>query len=124
MCFHGNQHPSSIKHPFISLYSKYHPFMFICLLNMNSPVFPSLDDIYCITIDLENLFIRFIVWFLLPGKADGFSHSFLESDQPRFTPDDFCMVKSKKVGTSAQFLSDKDLQFANAMRRKFHLLIV
>ena len=22
--------------------------MFICLLNMNSPVFPSLDDIYCI----------------------------------------------------------------------------
>ena len=48
MCFHGNQHPSSIKHRFISLYSKYHPSMFICLLNMNSPVFPSLDDIYCI----------------------------------------------------------------------------
>ena len=48
--FHGNQHPSSIKHPFISLYFKYYPFMFICLLNMNSPVFPSLDDIYCINI--------------------------------------------------------------------------
>ena len=47
MCFHGNQHPSSIKHPFISLYSKYQFFMFICLPNMNSPVFPSLDDIYC-----------------------------------------------------------------------------
>ena len=49
MCFHGNQHPSSIKHPFISLYSKYHPFMFICLLNMTSPIFPSLDDIYCMS---------------------------------------------------------------------------
>ena len=48
MCFHGNQHPSSIKHPFINIYSKYQSFMFICLLNMTSPVFPSLDDIYCI----------------------------------------------------------------------------
>ena len=47
MYLHGNQHPSSIKYPFISLYFKYHPFMFICFLNMNSPVFPSLDDIYC-----------------------------------------------------------------------------
>ena len=47
MCFHGNQHPWAIKHPFISLYSKYHSLNFICLPVMNSPVFPSLDDIYC-----------------------------------------------------------------------------
>jgi len=54
MCFHGNQHPSSTKHPFISLYSKYHPFIFICPLNMNSPVFPSLDDIYCMSIAIDD----------------------------------------------------------------------
>ena len=48
MCFHCNQHPWAIKHPFISLYSKYHSLYFICLPVMNSPVFPSLDDIYCI----------------------------------------------------------------------------
>ena len=47
MCFYSNQHPLSTKHPFISFYSKYHPFILVCLLNMNSPVFPSLDDIYC-----------------------------------------------------------------------------
>ena len=47
MCFHGNQHPWAIKHPFISLYSKYQFHKFVCLLVMNSPVFPSLDDIYC-----------------------------------------------------------------------------
>ena len=47
MCFHGNQHPSAIKHPFISLYSKY--LKYICLPVVNSPVFPSLDDIYCTT---------------------------------------------------------------------------
>ena len=47
MCFYGSQHPSSIKYPLNNLYSKYHPFMFICLLNINSPVFPSLDVIYC-----------------------------------------------------------------------------
>ena len=47
MCFHSNQHPSSIKHPFISLYSKYRSLRFICLPIMNSPIFPSLDDIYC-----------------------------------------------------------------------------
>ena len=47
MCFHGNQHPSSIKHLFISLYSKYQYLMFICLPNMNAPVFPRLDDIHC-----------------------------------------------------------------------------
>ena len=49
MCFHGNQHPWAIKHPFISLYSKYHCLKFICLPVMNSPVFPSLDEIYCIS---------------------------------------------------------------------------
>ena len=42
MCFHSNQHPSSIKHPFISLYSKYQSFMFTCFPDMNSPVFPIL----------------------------------------------------------------------------------
>ena len=47
MCFQSNQHLLSMKHPFISLYSQYQTFISICLLNMNSPVFPSLDDIYC-----------------------------------------------------------------------------
>ena len=47
MCFHSNQHPSSIKHPFISLYSKYQSFIFTCFPDMNTPVFPILDDIYC-----------------------------------------------------------------------------
>ena len=47
MCFHGNQNPWAIKHPFISLYFKYQSLRFICLSVMNSPVFPSLDDIYC-----------------------------------------------------------------------------
>ena len=47
MCFHGNQHPWAIKHLFVSLYSKYQSFKFISLPVMNSPVFPSLDDIYC-----------------------------------------------------------------------------
>ena len=54
MCFYGNQDPSSIKHLFISLYSKYQSLRFICLPIMNSPVFLSLDDIYC-TIN-KNLF--------------------------------------------------------------------
>ena len=48
MCFNGNQHPWAIKHLFISLYSKYHSLNFIYFPVMNSPVFPSLDDIYCI----------------------------------------------------------------------------
>ena len=47
MCLHGNQHPSSIKHTFISYYSKYQSARFICLPNMNSPVILILDDIYC-----------------------------------------------------------------------------
>ena len=47
MCFHSNQHPWATKHPFINLYSKYQPLKYICLPVMNSPVFPSLDDIYC-----------------------------------------------------------------------------
>ena len=50
MCFHVNQHPWPIKHPFINLYFKYYCLKFICLLVMTSPVFPSLDDIYCINI--------------------------------------------------------------------------
>ena len=47
MCFHSNQHPWATKHPFISLYSKYQSLKKICFPVMNSPVFPSLDDIYC-----------------------------------------------------------------------------
>ena len=47
MCFHSNQHPWAIKHPFISLYFKHQSIKFICLPVMNSPIFPSLDDIYC-----------------------------------------------------------------------------
>ena len=47
MCFHSNQHPWAIKHPFISLYFKYQSLKFICHPVVNSPVFPSLDDIYC-----------------------------------------------------------------------------
>ena len=50
MCFHGNQHPWATKHPFISLYSKYQSLKYICLPVMNFPVFPSLDDINCITL--------------------------------------------------------------------------
>ena len=50
ICFHSNQHPWAIKHPFISLYSKYQSLMYICLPVMNSPLFPSLDDIFCIWI--------------------------------------------------------------------------
>ena len=49
MYFHGNQHLWAIKHPFVSLYSKYQFLQFICLPVMNSPVFPSLDDIYCMS---------------------------------------------------------------------------
>ena len=48
MCFHGNQHSWAIKHPFISLYSKYQPLKLICLPVIDAPVFPRLDDIYCI----------------------------------------------------------------------------
>ena len=34
MCFHSNQHPSSIKLPFICLYSKYQSVMFTCFRDM------------------------------------------------------------------------------------------
>ena len=47
MCFHGNQLSWGIKHPFISLYSKYHSPGFICLSTMLAPVISSLDGIYC-----------------------------------------------------------------------------
>ena len=47
MCFHGNRHPSSIKHLFISLYSKYQSFMFICLLIcMSTTAFKVLSHLY------------------------------------------------------------------------------
>ena len=54
MYFHGNQHPWAIKHPFISLYSKYQSLKYICLPIMTSPVFPSLDKIYCISLFQNN----------------------------------------------------------------------
>ena len=47
MCFHSNRHPWATKHPFISLYSKYQFLKLICLPVMSSPVFPSLDYIFC-----------------------------------------------------------------------------
>ena len=53
MCFHSNQHPFAIKHLLISLHFKYQSLKFICLLVMNSPVFPSLDDIYSRQIDRD-----------------------------------------------------------------------
>ena len=57
MRFHSNQRPWAIKHPFISLYFKYQSLKFVCLPVMNSPVFPSLDDIYCTSkVALERFF--------------------------------------------------------------------
>ena len=56
LCFHGNQHLSSIKHHFISLCSKYQFFMYFCFPNMNSPIFQSLDNFYCML--FSNLKVR------------------------------------------------------------------
>ena len=47
MYFHGNQLSWRIKHPFISLYFKYHSSGFICLFSMLAPVISSLDGINC-----------------------------------------------------------------------------
>ena len=47
MCFHGNQLSWGIKHPLISLWSKYHSPAFIRLSLMLAPVISSLDEIYC-----------------------------------------------------------------------------
>ena len=47
MCFHGNQLSWGIKHPIISLYSKYPSPGFICLSILLAPVISSLDRIYC-----------------------------------------------------------------------------
>ena len=48
MCFHGNRISWGINHSFISLYSKYQPYSFICSSIMLAPVISSLDEIYCI----------------------------------------------------------------------------
>ena len=48
MCFHGNQLSWGIKHPLISLWSKYCSPGFICLSTVLAPVISSLDEIYCI----------------------------------------------------------------------------
>ena len=50
MCFHGNRPSWGIKHPIISLWSKYHSSGFIRLSIMLAPVISSLDEIYCISI--------------------------------------------------------------------------
>ena len=63
MCFHGNQHPWATKHPLINSYSKYQSFKFICLPVMNSPVFPSLDDIYCIYLKYSNFTSQLCIRF-------------------------------------------------------------
>ena len=47
MCFHGNRPSWGIKHPIISLWSKYHSPGIICLFIMLAPVISSLDEIYC-----------------------------------------------------------------------------
>ena len=44
---YGWQPSWGIKHPFISLYSKYHSPGFIYLSTMLAPVISSLDEIYC-----------------------------------------------------------------------------
>ena len=62
MCFHGNQHQLSIKHPFDSLYSKYNSFILICLPDMNSPAFASLDDIYCTFLSFTSIPFIFITF--------------------------------------------------------------
>ena len=67
MYFHGNQHPWAIKHPFISLYSKYQCFKYIYLPEVNSPIFPSLDDIYCTQMFVPNCLLTLLV--ILPVQA-------------------------------------------------------
>ena len=49
MCFHGNQLSWGIKHPLISLWSKYCSPGFIRLSTVLAPVISSLDEIYCTT---------------------------------------------------------------------------
>ena len=74
MCFHGNQHPLAIKQPLISLYSKYQSLKYICLPVMNSPVFPSLDDIYCIFFAKERTEAPLIVSPILQPSGKKPSH--------------------------------------------------
>ena len=50
MCFHGNQLSWGIKHPLISLWSKYRSPAFIRFSTMLAPVISSLDEIYCTNI--------------------------------------------------------------------------
>ena len=47
-----------MKHPLINLYSKYHSLKYIFLPVVNSPIFPSLDDIYCTYIAITIVFFQ------------------------------------------------------------------
>ena len=47
MCFHGNQLSWGIKHPLISIWSKYRSLSFIRFSTMLAPVISSLDEINC-----------------------------------------------------------------------------
>ena len=77
----------AIKHPLINSYSEYQSLRFICFPIMNSPVFPSLDDIYCTRLGfrllfsvegadgLTNLFLHVICsTFPSPGMTQGLKY--------------------------------------------------
>ena len=70
MCFHGNQLSWGIKHPLISLRSKYRSPAFIRLSTMLAPVISSLDEIYCMQIFLHtNRINQSNKLFLFVGKV-------------------------------------------------------
>ena len=116
MCFHGNQDPSSIKHPFISLYSKYHPFMFICLLNMNSPVFPSLDDIYC------NLSIQ-VMMCLMPIHVSNSAPNIKMRPAPTPSYLSFCLSVTQSVCLSVCLSVCYYLSFCSSFGLSFSILV-
>ena len=58
MCLHGNQPLWGIKHPIISLQSKYHSPGIIRFFIMLAPVMSSLDEIYCKLSSLVGAFVR------------------------------------------------------------------
>ena len=88
MCFHGNQHPWAIKHPFISIYCKYQPLKYICFHVMNSPAFPSLDDIYCMKCQLHWIISgTFSFWGFLYSWACQFQTGFHPKKNQSSTPE-------------------------------------
>ena len=88
MCFHGNQLSWRIKHPLISLWSKYCSPTFIRLSTMLAPVIPSLDEIYCISLDRELSYdfvqilvmLSFIHHYFFHLLINCFIHSFIHSN--------------------------------------------